>query len=224
MVVARHPPGPSSTPRRARPSGSGCSPTFSAGGHDPVPRHRPQGRALRPSAARRVRGRHRLSPDPQAQAKAFADQGFAWLHVVDLDGAVAGRPVNREAVAAILSAVTIPVQLGGGIRDFATLASWLDAGVSRVILGTAASRDPDLVRQACQAFPGRVAVGIDVRNGRSRSRAGPARCRSRPSSWRNARPISVLPPSSIPTLPATASSRASTSRRRSRSPARRRCR
>jgi phosphoribosylformimino-5-aminoimidazole carboxamide ribotide isomerase len=102
---------------------------------------------------------------PEAQAQAFAAQGFAWLHVVDLDGAVAGRPVNRDAVAAILSAVTIPVQLGGGIRDFATLASWLEAGVTRVILGTAASRDPDLVRQACQAFPGRVAVGIDARNG-----------------------------------------------------------
>jgi phosphoribosylformimino-5-aminoimidazole carboxamide ribotide isomerase len=102
---------------------------------------------------------------PEAQAQAFAAQSFAWLHVVDLDGAVAGRPVNRDAVAAILSAVTIPVQLGGGIRDFATLASWLEAGVTRVILGTAASRDPDLVRQACQAFPGRVAVGIDARNG-----------------------------------------------------------
>jgi len=102
---------------------------------------------------------------PGAQAKAFADQGFAWLHVVDLDGAVAGRPVNRDAVAAILSAVTIPVQLGGGIRDFATLAGWLETGVTRVILGTAASHDPDLVRQACRAFPGRVAVGIDARDG-----------------------------------------------------------
>jgi phosphoribosylformimino-5-aminoimidazole carboxamide ribotide isomerase len=102
---------------------------------------------------------------PAAQAKVFADQGFAWLHVVDLDGAVAGRPINRDAVAAILSAVSIPVQLGGGIRDFATLASWLEAGVSRVVLGTAASRDPALVRRACQAFPGRVAVGIDARNG-----------------------------------------------------------
>jgi phosphoribosylformimino-5-aminoimidazole carboxamide ribotide isomerase len=102
---------------------------------------------------------------PAAQARAFADQGFAWLHVVDLDGAVAGRPVNIEAVTAILSAVTIPVQLGGGIRDLATLASWLAAGVTRVILGTAASRDPDFVREACRAFPGRVAVGIDSLNG-----------------------------------------------------------
>ncbi len=102
---------------------------------------------------------------PAAQAKAFADHGFTYLHVVDLDGAVAGRPVNGEAVAAILSAVAIPVQLGGGIRDLATLASWLESGVTRVILGTAASRDPDLVRDACRAFPGRVAVGIDLRDG-----------------------------------------------------------
>jgi phosphoribosylformimino-5-aminoimidazole carboxamide ribotide isomerase len=102
---------------------------------------------------------------PAAQAKAFADQGFTYLHVVDLDGAMAGRPVNGAAVAAILSAVTIPVQLGGGIRDLATLAGWLESGVTRVILGTAASRDPDLVRDACRAFPGRVAVGIDSRDG-----------------------------------------------------------
>jgi phosphoribosylformimino-5-aminoimidazole carboxamide ribotide isomerase len=102
---------------------------------------------------------------PAAQARAFADQGFAWLHVVDLDGAVAGCPVNIEAVTAILSAVTIPVQLGGGIRDMAGIEAWLGAGVRRVILGSAAVKNPALVRQACREFPGRVVVGIDARNG-----------------------------------------------------------
>jgi phosphoribosylformimino-5-aminoimidazole carboxamide ribotide isomerase len=104
--------------------------------------------------------------DPAAQARAFQEQGFAWLHVVDLNGAFAGRSVNGDAVKAILAAVTIPVQLGGGIRDLDAVAGWLDEGVSRVILGTAAVQDPDLVRAACKRFPGRVAVGIDARAGR----------------------------------------------------------
>ena len=104
--------------------------------------------------------------DPAAQAQAFAEQGFEWLHVVDLNGAFAGRPVNGEAVRAILSAAHLPVQLGGGIRDIATIEMWLQAGVSRIILGTAAVRNPALVREACKRFPGRVAVGIDARSGR----------------------------------------------------------
>ena len=104
--------------------------------------------------------------DPAAQARAFAAQGFEWLHVVDLNGAFAGRPVNAEAVRAILSAARLPVQLGGGIRDIATVEMWLQAGVSRIILGTAAVRDPALVRDACQRFPDRIAVGIDARGGR----------------------------------------------------------
>ena len=103
-----------------------------------------------------------FSDDPAAQAQSFAAAGFAWIHVVDLNGAFAGRPVNGEAVDAILDAVTIPVQLGGGIRDMATINDWLARGVARVILGTAALRDPDLVRNACREYPGRVAVGIDV--------------------------------------------------------------
>ncbi|MEC9454905.1 MAG: 1-(5-phosphoribosyl)-5-[(5-phosphoribosylamino)methylideneamino]imidazole-4-carboxamide isomerase [Pseudomonadota bacterium] len=107
-----------------------------------------------------------FSDDPPAQAQSFAAAGFAWIHVVDLTGAFAGRPVNGEAVDAILDAVTIPVQLGGGIRDMATINDWLARGVARVILGTAALRDPDLVRNACREYPGRVAVGIDARNGR----------------------------------------------------------
>ena len=107
-----------------------------------------------------------FSDDPAAQARSFAAAGFAWIHVVDLNGAFAGRPVNGEAVDAILDAVTIPVQLGGGIRDMATINDWLARGVARVILGTAALRDPDLVRNACREYPGRVAVGIDARNGR----------------------------------------------------------
>jgi phosphoribosylformimino-5-aminoimidazole carboxamide ribotide isomerase len=107
-----------------------------------------------------------FNADPSAQARAFAAQGFAWLHIVDLNGAFAGRPVNAAAVEAILAAVTIPVQLGGGIRDLATVEAWLGRGVARVILGTAAVRDPALVREACRRFPGRVAVGIDAKAGK----------------------------------------------------------
>jgi phosphoribosylformimino-5-aminoimidazole carboxamide ribotide isomerase len=106
------------------------------------------------------------SDDPAAQARAWQDAGFRWLHVVDLNGAFAGRPMNAEAVAAILKSVTIPVQLGGGIRDLAAIEHWLGAGVTRAILGSAAARDPDLVRAACRAHPGRIAVGIDARGGR----------------------------------------------------------
>ena len=105
------------------------------------------------------------SADPAAQALAFAEAGFEWLHVVDLDGAFAGRPANAGAVEAIIGAVAIPVQLGGGIRDRATIEHWLGLGVRRVILGTAAVRDPALVREAAGAYPGRVAVGIDARGG-----------------------------------------------------------
>jgi phosphoribosylformimino-5-aminoimidazole carboxamide ribotide isomerase len=103
--------------------------------------------------------------DPVAQAKTFQAQGFEYLHVVDLDGAVAGKPVNAAAVERIRQAVTMPIQLGGGIRDAATLEGWLGKGVDRVIIGTAAVRDPALVRYAARKFPGRVAVGLDSRDG-----------------------------------------------------------
>ena len=103
--------------------------------------------------------------DPAAQAKTFEDQGFRWLHVVDLDGAFAGKPMNAAAVEAILARVAFPVQLGGGIRDMATVEAWLAKGVRRVIIGTAAVRDPGFVRAAAKAFPGQVAVGIDARDG-----------------------------------------------------------
>ncbi|MFQ5938903.1 MAG: 1-(5-phosphoribosyl)-5-[(5-phosphoribosylamino)methylideneamino]imidazole-4-carboxamide isomerase [Alphaproteobacteria bacterium] len=106
-----------------------------------------------------------FNTDPAAQARAFAAAGFEWLHLIDLDGAAAGRPVNGRAIAAILGAVDLPVQLGGGIRDLETIELWLERGVSRVILGTAALRDPALVRTACGRFPGRVAVGVDARGG-----------------------------------------------------------
>jgi phosphoribosylformimino-5-aminoimidazole carboxamide ribotide isomerase len=106
-----------------------------------------------------------FNDDPAAQACAFAAAGFSWLHLVDLNGAFAGRPVNRAAVKAILAAVDLPVQLGGGIRDLPTIEAWLAAGVARVILGTAAVKTPDLVHAACRAFPGRIAVGIDARDG-----------------------------------------------------------
>jgi phosphoribosylformimino-5-aminoimidazole carboxamide ribotide isomerase len=104
--------------------------------------------------------------DPAAQARAFAAQGFDHLHVVDLDGAFAGMPVNAQAVDKILAAVTMSVQLGGGIRDMKTVRGWLDKGVARVIIGTAAVRDPGLVREAARLYPGRIAVGIDARDGR----------------------------------------------------------
>jgi phosphoribosylformimino-5-aminoimidazole carboxamide ribotide isomerase len=103
--------------------------------------------------------------DPAAQARAFAAHGFEYLHVVDLDGAFAGKPVNVAAVERILEAITIPVQLGGGIRDLATVAAWLDAGVRRVIIGTAAVRDPAFVAEAAARYPARVAVALDGRDG-----------------------------------------------------------
>lgn len=103
--------------------------------------------------------------DPAAQARAFQDAGCAWLHLVDLNGAFAGQPVNGAAVQAILAATSIPAQLGGGIRDMATIEMWLTRGIARVILGTVAVENPDLVRQAARAFPGQVAVGIDARAG-----------------------------------------------------------
>lgn len=104
--------------------------------------------------------------DPAAQARAFVTQGAEWLHLVDLNGAFAGQPVNGDAVDAILSAVNVPCQLGGGIRDMATIENWLAKGLARVILGTVAVENPDLVRTAARAFAGQVAVGIDARNGR----------------------------------------------------------
>jgi phosphoribosylformimino-5-aminoimidazole carboxamide ribotide isomerase len=104
--------------------------------------------------------------DPAEQARLFAAQGFEYLHIVDLDGAFAGQPMNAAAVERILSAVRIPVQLGGGIRDHATIAGWLDKGVTRVIIGTAAVRDPALVTAAAKTFPGRIAVGLDARDGK----------------------------------------------------------
>jgi len=105
------------------------------------------------------------SNDPGAQARAWEAAGCRWLHVVDLNGAFAGRPVNAAAVAAILAAATIPVQLGGGIRDRAGIERWLAAGISRVILGSIAAKNPALVREACRAFPGQIAIGIDARDG-----------------------------------------------------------
>jgi phosphoribosylformimino-5-aminoimidazole carboxamide ribotide isomerase len=107
-----------------------------------------------------------FNESPADQARKFAAAGFAWLHVVDLDGAFAGKPVNAAAVAAIVAATPLPVQLGGGIRDEAAIDAWLARGISRVILGTVALRDPDLVKRACRAHPGRIVVGIDARDGK----------------------------------------------------------
>ncbi|MEM7685971.1 MAG: 1-(5-phosphoribosyl)-5-[(5-phosphoribosylamino)methylideneamino]imidazole-4-carboxamide isomerase [Pseudomonadota bacterium] len=106
-----------------------------------------------------------FNDDPAAQARAFQDAGCAWIHLVDLNGAFAGEPVNGAAVEAILGAISVPAQLGGGIRDMATIEMWLAKGLTRVILGTIAVRNPDLVRQAAKAFPGQIAVGIDARGG-----------------------------------------------------------
>lgn len=107
-----------------------------------------------------------FNDDPADQALSFERQGFEYLHIVDLNGAFAGKPVNAEAVDAILKAITMPAQLGGGIRDLATIEAWLERGIRRVILGTIAVRDPALVREACKRFPGRVAVGIDAKGGK----------------------------------------------------------
>jgi phosphoribosylformimino-5-aminoimidazole carboxamide ribotide isomerase len=106
-----------------------------------------------------------FNADPAAQARLFEAQGFEYLHVVDLDGAFAGKPMNAQAVDAILAGVRMPVQLGGGIRDLKTIEAWLGKGIARVIIGTAAVRDPSLVRDAARLFPGRIAVGIDARDG-----------------------------------------------------------
>jgi len=107
-----------------------------------------------------------FNADPAAQAKAFESQGFEWLHVVDLNGAFEGKPVNGAAVEAIFKATHLPIQLGGGIRDLGTIANWLDKGIDRVILGTAAVRDPALVCKAAHDFPGCIVVGIDARDGK----------------------------------------------------------
>jgi phosphoribosylformimino-5-aminoimidazole carboxamide ribotide isomerase len=107
-----------------------------------------------------------FSDDPAGQAKRFVAAGCRFLHVVDLDGAFAGKPMNRAAVEAIVASAGVPVQLGGGIRDRATIEAWLERGVRRVILGTVALTDPDLVKAACRAHPGRIVIGIDARNGR----------------------------------------------------------
>jgi phosphoribosylformimino-5-aminoimidazole carboxamide ribotide isomerase len=107
-----------------------------------------------------------FNDDPAAQARAFQAAGFEYLHVVDLNGAFAGHPVNARAVENIIENVRLPIQLGGGIRDRATIAGWLEKGVARVIIGTAAVRDPDLVRAAARDWPGRIAVGLDARDGR----------------------------------------------------------
>ena len=107
-----------------------------------------------------------FSDSPADQAASFEAQGFEWLHIVDLDGAFAGKPVNAEAVRAIVKRISLPIQLGGVIRDMRTVEGWLEAGIRRVIIGTAAVKDPSFVREAARRFPGRVAVGIDARDGR----------------------------------------------------------
>jgi phosphoribosylformimino-5-aminoimidazole carboxamide ribotide isomerase len=106
-----------------------------------------------------------FNDNPAAQAKSFEDQGFEWLHLVDLNGAFEGRPVNAKAVEDILRTIKIPVQLGGGIRDMATIERWLAHGITRVILGTVALRNPEIVREACKKFPGKIVVGIDAKSG-----------------------------------------------------------
>ncbi len=106
-----------------------------------------------------------FNDNPAAQAKSFEDQGFEWLHLVDLNGAFEGRPVNAKAVEDILRTLKIPVQLGGGIRDMATIEHWLSHGITRVILGTVALRNPEIVHEACKKFPGKIVVGIDAKSG-----------------------------------------------------------
>ena len=107
-----------------------------------------------------------FNDDPAGQAKSFAAKGCRWLHVVDLDGAFAGKPMNSRAVDAILDAVEVPVQLGGGIRDLGAIERWLERGIARVVLGTLALRAPDIAREACRKFPQQIAIGIDAKSGR----------------------------------------------------------
>ena len=157
--------------------------------------------------------------DPAAQARAFAAQGFEYLHIVDLDGAFAGKPMNAQAVEAMLKAVTMPVQLGGGIRDLKTVEAWLDKGIARVIIGTAAVRDPELVKVGGEeSFPAGSPSASMPATAKSRSKAGPRRRKSRRWKSRNGLRMPASPPSSSPTSPATACSRASISTRRLRSP------
>lgn len=106
-----------------------------------------------------------FNDSPASQAESFVKEGAEWIHIVDLDGAFAGKPVNARAVEDILKAVDVKIELGGGIRSLETIKNWLDKGVARVILGTIALRDPDFVKKACREFPGRIAVGIDAKNG-----------------------------------------------------------
>lgn len=120
---------------------------------------------MRPAQARRDGSGDGVWHRSGAQAAAWQAAGFGWVHVVDLNGAFAGRTENREAVESILKSVSVPVQLGGGLRDMAGIEAWLEAGISRVILGSAAAKNPALVREAAKAFPGRVAVGIDAKGG-----------------------------------------------------------
>ena len=143
--------------------------------------------------------------DPARQAAAFAAQGFAWVHVVDLDGAFAGRPANADAVRGILAAVPdLPVQLGGGIRDMRTASAWLEAGVARIILGSAAVKDPDFARAACKAFPGRVALGLDARDGFVATEGWGRRATSPRATSPCASPMRARRPLSSPTSRATA--------------------
>jgi len=133
--------------------------------HDPVSCHRFERRPVCAPVSGRYGQSHLFNDSPANQAAEFEASGFEWLHLVDLNGAFAGKPVNGDAVEAILEATNLPAQLGGGIRDLATIEMWLNKGIKRVILGTIAVNDPDLVREACKLFPGQVAVGIDARDG-----------------------------------------------------------
>ncbi len=133
---------------------------------DPLPRHRPEGRRLRAAGTRRDGARDGLQCRSARPRRAlFESAGFSWLHVVDLNGAFEGRAVNENAVRNILAGVSIPVQLGGGIRNMADIGHWLEAGVKRVVLGTAAVKNPSLVREAAKKFPGCIAVAIDAKDG-----------------------------------------------------------
>jgi 2,4-dienoyl-CoA reductase-like NADH-dependent reductase (Old Yellow Enzyme family) len=144
-----------------------------------------------------------FNEDPAAQARDFAEQGFEWLHLVDLNGAFAGRPVNAAAVDAILAAIDVPVQLGGGIRDMATVETWLAKGIRRVILGTAAVRDPDFVRKPAASIPGASRWPSMPGTARSPPPAGPRPPISPPPTSPSASRMPASPPSSTPTSIAT---------------------
>ena len=153
-------------PEKSQATGLKLLEIFCAGGHDHLSRHRSEGRRCVRLKKGVMADATVFNTDPAAQAKALQAQGFQWLHCVDLNGAFAGHSANSDAIKAIRAAIDLPIQLGGGIRDMAAVEGWLAAGITRVILGTAALTNPEFVKEAARKFPGRIVVGADAKGGK----------------------------------------------------------